>query len=400
MRLRAVVLRVVRAIAISLLTLFLLVSVAIQIQDYSIRRRSERLLADFHSIRLNQTTWPETQALIQRWGELGRAHGPCNAMDCAYDITVVGWPSLLPNADGTAARWLFRLGRFRLLLQLVGMRFSVLELRFLVEDGVVRRTKLSLSAETGGALSVLLLKVMSHASLRGSDDGPDDVGNDEELGVHPGFIVGADGFCTGCENMALAYTPQIAQEELVRLTSFNLSCLTWRPCAHLKDIAPALMREDAKRPRDVHRNSVPCTTAAWALARDASAIWLVNVLATTQILDPNPPYGKAATVVEEDQIKLVKTIKGTPFILPKTILRFRPYAGTEYEARAVPEHLSHGHRYILLPSIAGKDWMKEGVEAWRCGVLEDTPANELSIQQGIAMDDHLRAPELTWAWAW
>jgi hypothetical protein len=84
----------------------------------------------------------------------------------------------------------------------------------------------------------------------------------------------------------------------------------------------------------------------------------------------------------------------------RVLLRFRPYAGTEYEARGVPEHLSQGHRYILLPTTADHDWMTEGVQAWRCGVLDDTPAKELAIQQGMAMNDHLRAPGLTGNWPW
>src|ERR1039457_399953 len=101
MSLRVVVFRVMRTTAISLLILLLPAFVVLQFQEQSIRRRSERLLADFHSIRLNQTTWPEAQALMRRWGKLGQANGPCNATDCAYDITVTGWPSLLPN--GAAA---------------------------------------------------------------------------------------------------------------------------------------------------------------------------------------------------------------------------------------------------------------------------------------------------------
>ena len=396
-----VVFRVTRAIAISLCTLLLIALAFVQYKDHIIRRRSERLLADFQSVRLNETTWSEAQALMQRWGTLGHAHGPCSSTDCAYDITVTGWPSLLPN--GTAAPWIYRFGgRSPVLLQLVGMRFSVLQLRFLVEDGLVRRTRFSITAETedAGYSSALLVTAKSYTALNGSgDDAPNNVGADEGLGVHPDFIVGSDGFCTGCETVSLAYTPHIAPDELARLTSFNISCFTrMLPCLHLSAIAPALMREDAATLRDVPRNSVPCTTPAWALARDAGAIWLVDTLSTERVLDPNP-YGEAPSLIEQDQIRLVSIIKGSPRIPPQTILRFRPYSGIEYQARAVPEHLSQGHRYILLPSIYS-DWLKEGVQAWRCGVLNDTPTNELAVKQGIAMNDHLRIPELTGAWPW
>lgn len=399
---RGFVFRVTRATSILLSTLLLLAFAFVQYEDHLIHHRSERLLADFQSVRLNQTTWPEVQALMQRWGTLGHAHGPCSSTDCAYAITVTGWPSLLPN--GTAAPWLYRYaGRSPILLQLIGMRFSVLELRFLVEDGAVRRTRLSIMTETeaAGYMSALLVTAKSYAALNGSDaDAPNVVGADEELGMHPDFIVGSDGFCTGCETISLAYTPHIAPDELARLTSFNISCFTrMLPCLHLSALAPALMQEDAANHRDVPPNSVPCTTPAWALARDAGVIWLVDTLSTERVLDPNPPYGEKPSLVEQDQIRLVSIIKGPPRIPPQTILRFRPYSGVEYQARAVPEHLNQGHRYILLPSTHS-DWLKEGAQAWRCGVLEDTPANELAIKRGIAMNDHLRMPELTGEWPW
>jgi hypothetical protein len=135
------------------------------------------------------------------------------------------------------------------------------------------------------------------------------------------------------------------------------------------------------------------------LARDAGAIWLVDTLATAKVPDPDPPYKETPSLVEQDQIRLVRILKGPPRILPETTLQFRPYSGVEYQARAVPEHLIQGHRYILLP-FPDNDWLKEGAYAWRCGVLEDTPANELAIKQGIAMVDHLHASELSGAWPW
>jgi hypothetical protein len=147
------------------------------------------------------------------------------------------------------------------------------------------------------------------------------------------------------------------------------------------------MREDAGNLRDVPRNSVPCTTPAWALARDAEAIWLVDALDTSQVLDPNPIPGETPSVIEQDRIRVVRVLKGLPRTLPQTTIRFRPYSGVEYQARAV------------LP-YPDSDMLKEGAKAWRCGVIDDTQANELSINQGIEMKDQLRAPELTGAWSW
>jgi hypothetical protein len=403
MSVRAISLRTARVTAILLLTLLLLAFALLQVKEHLLRKRNERLLSDFHSIRLNQTTWPEAQALMERWGKMGHARGPCSSMDCAYDITVIGWPSLVP--DGGAGPWLDRLGRFPFVLrQLVGVRFSLLHLRFLVQDGAIRRTQLNIAAETvgyAGYMSEMLIYVRSRASISSSDEAMRTVGADEELGVHPNFVVGPESFCTGCETISLTFTPGIAPEELMRLTSFHLSCLTDNlPCIHLSGFAPAMMEEKAKYLREVPRNSVPCTTPAWALGRDADGIWLADTLSAGQVMDPDTIPGESPSIVEEDQIRLVKILKGPLKIAPQSVLRFRPYSGVEYEARAVPEHLKQGHRYILLPWAYDDDWQKKGVVAWRCGVLEDTPENELSIQQGVGLDDHLRGSELTEEWPW
>ena len=72
MSLRVIEFRVVRTTAISLLTLLLLAFVVIRFQQHVVRRRAERLVVDFHSIRLNQTTWPEAKAMMQA-GALTRA---------------------------------------------------------------------------------------------------------------------------------------------------------------------------------------------------------------------------------------------------------------------------------------------------------------------------------------
>jgi hypothetical protein len=390
-----------RVIAISLFGTLSLAIALVDYQQYLIRCRCERLLADFHSIRLNETTWPQAQAMMKRWGKSGHPHGACDATACAYDITVIGWPSLLPLTR--TAEWLYRFGGpLPDLLGRVGVRFSSADLRFLIEDGIVRHTRLSIAAEASGedGTSALLVNVRSHSRLDDSDNALHTVGADEELGLHPDFVVAPDGFCSGCEQITLVYTPQLAAHDLARLTDFDLSCLTrWRPCKHLPQLAPALMREEAANlQREVPLNSVRCSTSTWALARDADEIWLADALSVAQAPDPNARDGEEPSLVEEDEISLVSILKGRPRAAPKETIRFRPYSGTEYQARGVPEHLVRGRRYVLF--LSADSWCNGAVQTGRCGVLEDTPAIELSIKQGIALNDHLRSPELTGEWPW
>jgi hypothetical protein len=401
MSFRGGVLRATYITAATLVSLLTLTFALLEFQQYRIHRRSERLLADFQSIHLNTTTWQEAQIIIRRWGASGHAHGFCGPANCAYEITATGWPSSIPIHKTDS--WLSRLeDQLAPLLRRIGLRLSILDLRFVIEDGAVRRTRLDLVVEAGGSndVSALLVGVRSHAALDGTDRAIGSIGADEELGIHPSFVAAPDSFCTGCETISLVYTPQIAPDELRRLTSFQMSCLTrWKPCRHLQDFAPALTREYAQVSQEVPRNSVRCNTPPWALARDAQAIWLVDALGVGRVLDPDPPFGEKPSLVEQDQIRLVRILKGPTFVSPRRTLRFRPYSGTEYEARGVPEHLTEGHRYIVFPTYDGDSGAK-GVGAWSCGVIDDSSANELSIQKGIAMNDHLRVPELTEDWPW
>jgi hypothetical protein len=52
------------------------------------RLRMQHLLADFHSIYPNQSTWPDAQRLMTRWGRWGHYDGTCTPTDCDYTIRV------------------------------------------------------------------------------------------------------------------------------------------------------------------------------------------------------------------------------------------------------------------------------------------------------------------------
>ena len=93
--------------------------------------------------------------------------------------------------------------------------------------------------------------------------------------------------------------------------------------------------------------------------------------------------------------------KKTPFYHVVVTDSRKRQGGTSLESVGLFNPVARGAEIKLRLNVARiEHWLKEGAQAWRCGVLEDSPANELSIQQGIAMNDHLRAPELTGAWPW
>src|SRR5580692_8301208 len=82
------IIRILRAVCLSTLALLLVAFASVQIEQHLLRHRAERLLADFQSIRLHQSTWADAQTLMTRWGAWGHYDGQCSAADCAYTITL------------------------------------------------------------------------------------------------------------------------------------------------------------------------------------------------------------------------------------------------------------------------------------------------------------------------
>src|ERR1700677_2852066 len=80
--------RIVGRAALALLLLLSALLAAVQAQQWLLRWRAERLMADMHRIRLYQTTWPEAQELMRKWGAWGHWDGACRAEDCEYAITL------------------------------------------------------------------------------------------------------------------------------------------------------------------------------------------------------------------------------------------------------------------------------------------------------------------------
>ncbi len=198
------------------------------------------------SIRL-QSTWSDAQRLMSRWGKSGHYDGTCTATDCDYTIRVSDpysrWRDRLSERQGD---WLFRSHLLPLLAHL-GWRGTGFDVRFVVQDSkiILTRTGLGLYVfDSGPEHFSYGLGLGSQVRSRLSRPNPRQheawiLGSDEQLDDHPDYKIGRPGGCLGCENVEFTYTSSLLHADLVRLTAYDLSCLTrLHSCTQIGDLLP------------------------------------------------------------------------------------------------------------------------------------------------------------------
>jgi len=402
--------RTLRALLYTFATLILLWLALIKAPMIYTRWSVSQLLADFHSIRASQSTWADAQHLMARWGKYGHYDGTCTAVDCTYDIGISDpyprWVNTLPE------RWVNRIYAAHLpqLASRIGWRWTYFAVQFTVQDAKIvhDRTALILAVDDSGPpnhwsyLLGIRTQVRPHLysrALSTENDSPWIVGNDEQLELHPDYKVGRPGGCMNCEFDEITYTSTLPQEEVIRLTDYNLSCITrFHQCTTIGDLLPNgrdwRLYEDG--PSSLYPSSqhgpIPCGTDPRALGRDASVIIEVEPLTTGYHSEPmsyNPPE-----IFEEYQVRLLRILKGHLEKSPGDTLKISPFYGEENQRQLpdeLPEHLMPGKRaFVLVPSsYIDPDY---GLAAMRCGILDDTPANLAALQAGIAQDVSYRRP--------
>jgi hypothetical protein len=405
------------------LSLVLLTFLAVQIQQRTLRRRAERLLADMHQIRLYQSTWADAQRLMHRWGAWGHYDGSCTVASCKYEIKMGSidswaWVPRLAWVD-----WLLRHDRLNL-YQWFGGRFSEFHASFTVHDGTIwrestamavsvprKRMKRVTKADTiltfddfdwtlsVGAGSYQRLHAVSFA-----------VG-DEYLAGHPYYKVGRPGGCeVACQIVSVSYSTRTPPAEIERLTSYDFSCFTrFRPCARIVDLLPAAeewhlydkeyesgptVPVPKERPLSEYPvpKIVPCSDIpVWAQARDAHYALAVKALSTkiVQYEEDHQLYR------EVTKVRVVDSLKGS------APAPWRPGAivnadNLQWFAKAWPSedlHLVPGRRYIVFLDLDDSKLelvTKDSPLSFeRCGVREDTPEIRREVERGFAQNDAL-----------
>ncbi|HZZ38590.1 MAG TPA: hypothetical protein VFE06_05620 [Acidobacteriaceae bacterium] len=390
-----------RVVVLAPLALSLIAFCFVQLQEHLLRDRAERLLADFQSIRLHQSTWADAQALMNRWGAWGHYDGQCTSTDCDYTITLSDAVTDAANQVHSDRAWWWLRWIIRS-YELLGGKGALLRIRFLVQDGTVWRSYVGLRLDVppqtlnkdddyGYWIGV---SAKASDSLHQRYDpvhhrpvGPWVLGTDDQLAEHPNYKAGRPGGCEICLWAQVTFTPAISPEELERLTDYNLSCITrFHRCVNLPDVLP-IARDwhfypttEPPYPEPPPPRPHPCAIPLLAVARDAQRILLVDVL-SVEIkkgqFDGEPRDGETA------KVRLVQTIKGTMPLTMGAVFTVQSFPRGSYTA----ESLVPGKRNIVVPWYAAN---LPSVELDSCGVFEDSPKAQEQLKRGFAQNDMLR----------
>lgn len=126
--------RLVSKTFVAVLAFCLVALLAVQVEQYLLHWRVQRLMADMHGIHLYQTSWSDVQELMHRWGTWGSYTGTCSAKDCKYNI-------ILTNIDyrpDSLQGWLVYHNAWTI-MPFIGTRGVKVLASFTVHDGTIWR---------------------------------------------------------------------------------------------------------------------------------------------------------------------------------------------------------------------------------------------------------------------
>jgi hypothetical protein len=398
--------RILCAVGLVGLALLLVAFAFVQIEQHLLRHRAERLLADFQSIRLHQSTWADAQTLMTRWGAWGHYDGQCTASDCAYTIKLADPISRISNhiESGTGGR-LFRPAVQ--LYEFLGGKPGWLTVSFLVQDGAIWRSTAGLLLDVPPhtykkddyGYSLMFLARASD-SLHQKPHGPWVLGTDDQLADHPNYKEGRPGGCEICLAAEVTFSPYISPAQLKQITSYDLSCFTrFRHCLNLPDVLPIARdwhlypsMEPAYKDPLPSTTPTPCAIPVFARARDAGSILLVDAISfTTAKWKPSDEPIEHQNI-QTAELRLIQTLKGKSPFASGELFHAVSWPGGDIDFPWWErEQFEPGKRYVIFPYPEGS---RSPVSLDFCGLIESTPSVLAQVSQGMAQNDVLHRPEL------
>jgi hypothetical protein len=397
---RSTLIRTLRRVGICLVVSFVILNVILRVEAYRFQRRAERLMADIQALKLRKSNWLEAERLIPRWGKYGHYEGHCDASFCRYSIVLESPGMTL----GKAGFWPHLNSHFvsltgPLIFAYSGGRLATLRTTFVVQDSVVLRKSAvfiydvpSTSASSGYSLIAT-----SRSTSRLAPYGSPLIGS-EQLAEHPFYAVTRPGGCSFCLMANVIFTPDTPDPEMLRLTTFDLSCITrLRACRYLEDIYPAAenwhlydntLGGRPSPPKQVHTENAPiplaCRVPLFARGRDAGQILSVTALSESQERQPG-------VVIEKASVRLNGALKGETEYKPGELISVTSRSYSRYSPLAIETPLNPGKQFLLL-TVSRED-KSHPLELERCLVLPDTPETRNQLEEGVVQNDSLRYPD-------
>jgi hypothetical protein len=383
-----------------LLAIFLAFCTTNEVRQRILVKRSKALLSDIHALHLRRSDWKEAQRLMTRWGKWGHHDGACTPQDCFYVITLSYPIGPDANLPGWASRAKLYPSVFRLLPRQWGGGVYLMQVMFLVQDGVIVRsgTKMEMTISpfakgvTWQGTTSLIVSVRSRASL-----GTPEAWEEERRSRHPDYTVWSPGGCSFCDMQRFTYADSMPSEEAAKLSDFQWSCATrWSSCLTLEELNPgarAMPQFDSASvgsPENTTHQPRPagCAIPLYALGRD------VDRIVSVEALDDGINLGEDTDgiVHESSRVRVLAALKGdSPWAIDSIL---KVLSANSYGKVQKPAHLVKARHYLLM---VGKEDLEVqgGVSLENCRIIEDDATSDREVRRGMAMDDQLKGGEPT-----
>lgn len=391
MRVRAVTLRILPITTIALVSFVLLLFAFVQGEQHLLRHRATRLLADYKTLQLGQTSWPEVQSFAHRWQHWGYASQPCTEIYCTYNIMIGDTISMHAPLSDRGERWL-EISHAIPFLNRLGYRAGGIDATVTVINGLLLSDHIGLSVVAHG--NDLEMSASSRPNLALDQNHSD---YQSQMADHPDYFVGRPGACEGCYIGWVHFVPHLGKEQLAHITDFQLDCFTkWKPCELTEDIlpmaAPYHLYDQEARNAGWSRESPVCSLSPYTRGRDAYWVVVLDALSTESHKLGEYEEHEGYEYGEHVKVSWVSVLKGDLPPQVKATDTFMPFPGFRSDDfNEAPEHLMPGKRYIVFWSATAL----EGVASLdRCGFIPDTPENRASVVAGIAEDLRFESPKL------
>jgi hypothetical protein len=400
MRLRARLLRILRITAITLVAFVLLLFVFVQGEKVLLRHRAERLLADYKTLSLGHTSWPEAESFFRRWHHWGYASPSCTPAYCSYNIAVSDTISMhLPRCLLQEDMHFLTMCRAANLFSILGYRVGTIDATITIVNGVLLSDEIELYMvvpyPSKEAPYLLAMSARSQPTF-GMEHGYD---YDFQMRNHPDYLVGRPGGCEGCRVGWVEYAPRIRKDEYAQVTDFRLNCLSqWKPCEQPEDllpmVAPYHLYENAARDAQLLREPPNCVRSSYTLGRDAYWVLVVDALSVKPHKLGEYEEHDGYEYGEHVKVSWVSVLKGDLPPQVKTTDTFMPYPGLRsQDVDEAPEHMVPGKRYILFWSAMA---LEQVGSLDRCGIIPDTPQNRADVMAGIQDDLKFESPRVNY----
>ena len=245
--------RIIRWVLVSTAVLWVGLLASVQTSEWTVRRRAERMLAEFDALTPGVTTWSTLQSLRARWRRWETSDGPCDASRCDFQIRVEDWmwipldkvPSIGQFHDYASRTAAILLHDHRPMIWLdVSVRNGKLEDADITEETLVPKGYGPGWEESGPEpkgyeeYKMWDYALIAHSTTVRALDALETANSS-----HREYMMQPPSGCEGCMGFFTKFGRDAQKQDVAWLTAFDFSCMTrWSPCTRAGELMPEAWR--------------------------------------------------------------------------------------------------------------------------------------------------------------